>query len=509
MWMDALWVLGETLPMLAIPFVPQVVLLASQPTGQGAMPLVTAAALAGLSLLLAWFWQYFLKRKRLIENVPSCKVAGIFIGLNEVKGQVVCEEPLKAFVSEQDCVWYGYSIDERYERSREVRDQDGKTTTEQEDGWKRVADGSECCSFYLRDDTGSVLVRPEGAEFTGNAAVERDCYRPKKGLLERLDFEQHPYDDRDIERGLAPPRRLGDDDPLLAKLPERSIPDGTGWFRLREHIICPDDRLFVMASARPREDVAEAELGYAEEDDLLVLSVEEEESIVRGLYWSGLACGGAGLLAALASVHMLLQGEVAVLLEPQHYALAGAGYAGLLALGYLVMLYNGLVAVRHRMTRSWTLIDIQLKRRSDLIPRLAECVKGFAQHEQEVQAALAEMRATRAGESPSAAAGADPVSTGAGEGIAQGQAITRLFGLAESYPDLKASALYQELHSNLVDSEDRIALARRFFNDSVTAYNDRIGTLPDLFLARVTGHSAARLYQVDAAEASAVAVSLD
>ena len=100
------------------------------------------------------------------------------------------------------------------------------------------------------------------------------------------------------------------------------------------------------------------------------------------------------------------------------------------------------------------------------------------------------------------------VRKGARRARAQRESIGRLLAVGEAYPELKASSVFQELHDNLVDTEDRIALARRFFNDSVTAYNDRIATVPDLFVAKFARLTPALLYRIDKEESKSVPIEL-
>ncbi len=179
------------------------------------------------------------------------------------------------------------------------------------------------------------------------------------------------------------------------------------------------------------------------------------------------------------------------------------------ATGYLILMYNGLVDVRNRRKRSWSPIDIQLKRRADLIPRLAECVKGYTQHENEVQAALAEMRSTGTITTPTDTPNNEEIQAGAQTTMAQGRAMAQLVAVVEAYPDLKANELYQNLHTNLIDTEDRVALARRFFNESVTAYNNRIETLPDVILAKIARFYSATLYEIQVSDRVNVSIPMD
>ncbi len=471
-------------------------------------PLIVGIVLAVLTLVLVWVWQKYLKRKRLIENVPTSKVKGIFMGLNEVKGQANCDRPLSAYLCEKDCIWYKYSIEEYYERTRQVTDKDGKTRTERDTGWETVDSGSNSCFFYLQDDTGHVLVRPEKAEFTGNLIMSEEYHRGS-GLLragiEALGdlFSSKDNDEADTHQNQR------ENTFISSKIPVGHVRGGTGRFRLTEYIIAPGDTLYVMASARPREDIIEPELAYSKDDDLFIISVKEEESILRRLFWITLGSSLGGLIALVGSVHLIIQHVSSQPPKPWVHVLTVVGYIFLGAVGYLILMYNGLVDVRNRMKRSWSLIDIQLKRRADLIPRLAECVKGFTRHENEVQTALAEMRSTGAITTPTGAPTNEEIQAGAQTTMAQGRAMTQLIAVVEAYPDLKSNELYQNLHTNLVDTEDRVALARRFFNDSVTAYNNRIETLPDVILAKIARFSSANLYEIQASDRANVSISMD
>ncbi len=134
----------------------------------------------------------------------------------------------------------------------------------------------------------------------------------------------------------------------------------------------------------------------------------------------------------------------------------------LLVLGavLVVVLYNRLVRLRNRVQESWRQIDVELNRRHDLIPNLVETVKGYAAHERETLEAVVQARTA------AATTGSSPAEQARQEG-ALGQALGRLFALAESYPDLKANTNFLELQRELSDTEDRIAAGRRYYNASV------------------------------------------
>ena len=133
-------------------------------------------------------------------------------------------------------------------------------------------------------------------------------------------------------------------------------------------------------------------------------------------------------------------------------------------------LYNGLVALRQRVNQAFADIDVQLKQRHDLIPNLVETVKGYASHERGTLEAVVQAR-------NAAIAATDPEQVAAAENVLTG-ALRQLFALAEAYPDLKANANFQQLQAELSDIENKIAAARRFFNNAVQEYNTGIEQFP-------------------------------
>ena len=142
---------------------------------------------------------------------------------------------------------------------------------------------------------------------------------------------------------------------------------------------------------------------------------------------------------------------------------------------WAIMRYNGLVTLRNQVTNGWKQIDVQLKRRHDLIPNLVETVKGYAAHERGTFEAVTAARANAINaQGPEAQAQAENVLTGA---------LKSLFAVAEAYPDLKANQNFLNLQEELTSAEDRIAYARQFFNDSVLSYNTQIQKFPTVLIA--------------------------
>lgn len=159
-----------------------------------------------------------------------------------------------------------------------------------------------------------------------------------------------------------------------------------------------------------------------------------------------------------------------------------ASIINLVILGLVVLLifwvigiYNRLVRLKNEIENAWAQIDVQLKRRHDLIPNLVETVKGYATHERETLQRVIEARNMAVG------AGSIPEKANA-EGALSG-ALKSLFAVSEAYPDLKANTNFMALHEELASTENKIAFARQFYNDRTLFYNTRIETVPDNIIA--------------------------
>jgi LemA protein len=170
-------------------------------------------------------------------------------------------------------------------------------------------------------------------------------------------------------------------------------------------------------------------------------------------------------------------------------------------IGWAIFAFNLLVRDRNRVAQSWSDVDVQLLRRHDLIPRLVEMVRGYAGYERAVLINLAELRAqgTNAATPAARTEVEKTVSTG----------VTKLVALAEAYPDLKASENFRDLHTKLVDTENQIQFARRYYNGAVNLYNNRIQRFPDLLIANIFKFQLAEFFDLeDAAAAKAPAVEI-
>ena len=163
---------------------------------------------------------------------------------------------------------------------------------------------------------------------------------------------------------------------------------------------------------------------------------------------------------------------------------------------WLVMTYNGLVTLRQRCRQAFSDIDVQLKQRHDLIPNLVETVKGYAAHERSTLDAVVQAR-------NAAIAAHGPVAQAQAEGVLQG-ALRQLFALAEAYPDLKANQNFQQLQTELSDLENKIAAARRFFNNAAAEYNATRESFPAVVFAQSMGFGPQDFFNLEEGERAAV-----
>jgi LemA protein len=179
----------------------------------------------------------------------------------------------------------------------------------------------------------------------------------------------------------------------------------------------------------------------------------------------------------------------------------------LAALGAAILLwiagaYNSLVTLRNRFKNAFAQIDVQLKRRYDLIPNLVETAKGYLKHERETLEAVIKARNIAA--TAAQAAAANPADAGAVRGLLGAEAglagaLSRLMVVSEAYPDLKANQNMMQLTEELTSTENKISFARQSFNDAVTAYNTRREVFPTNLIAGVFNFAEAQLFQVDSA----------
>ena len=168
--------------------------------------------------------------------------------------------------------------------------------------------------------------------------------------------------------------------------------------------------------------------------------------------------------------------------------------------GAIVVIYNTLVRLRNSVDNAWKQIDVQLKRRYDLIPNLVEVVKDYMSYEQEVLQNVTEARSqAMQAQGPAEAARAENMLTGA---------LKSLFAVAENYPELKANQNVSQLQEELTSTENKIAFARQLYNDVVMAFNNKIQTVPSNIIAGAFGFRTREYFEVPEGEKEAVSVDL-
>lgn len=165
------------------------------------------------------------------------------------------------------------------------------------------------------------------------------------------------------------------------------------------------------------------------------------------------------------------------------------GVLVVIALLYVVVTYNGLVRLRNRIENAWAQIEVQLRRRYDLIPNLVETVKGYAAHEKSTFDAVTQARAN-------AINAQGPVEQAQAENMISG-ALKSLFAVSEAYPDLKANENFMALQEELTATEGRISYARQFYNDAVLRLNTKIQSFPSNILAGMFGFQEHQYFEAD------------
>lgn len=155
---------------------------------------------------------------------------------------------------------------------------------------------------------------------------------------------------------------------------------------------------------------------------------------------------------------------------------------------YFVLIYNKMLTLKNRVDNAWSQIDVQLKRRNDIVPNLVETVKGYAKHESEVLESVTRARAVAI-----TAKDAKETEEAANQLTAT---LKSLFSVTEAYPDLKANQNFLQLQKDLAETEDRITYSRQFYNDTVTMFNTTIGSIPNNIVAAMFGYKKRELFSI-------------
>ncbi len=399
-----------------------------------------------VSLLCLWFSLRQRRRQRLLSDLPTSKARGVFIGLVELKGSAESEAPLTSYLAGASCVHYAWSVDEHWSRTKTetYTDSDGKTQTRTvtETGWDNVARGGDTQDFYLRDDTGAVLIRPAGAKIE------------PLGIFKETVSIGHPL--------------------YYGKGPAGGVSGSTGSRCFSERAIPLHAPLFVLGTARERSDLVAPEIASARGAEF-ILSCRTEEQIQRGIAVGSWFTWVLGLAALPAGVWLGHGNDYRPPNLPAQCVLLAFACLAFWGLGWIWMVHDGLIGLRARVRQAWSLIDVQLKRRHDLIPALMKSIEALASHERPTQTALASLRA-QAVATPPGVSGPD-----------YGGVAPALRTVVERHPELVADAGFAALHRELVETEQRLALARGYYNDIATHYATRLEIVPDRFVAALRG----------------------
>jgi len=405
------------------------------------LPILLGSLLAAGCLAAAY---YHWHRKRIIDDLPTSKTQGVFIGLAELNGAAESESPFTSYLAGIKCVHYEWQVEEQWRRTVTSTHTDAKghtsVTTRTETGWNRVDHGGESGPFYLKDDTGVVRIVPEGARIQGN-----DTFNETVGPSSPLYF---------------------------GKCSAGEIANSTHQRRFRETALPLHAVLYVLGQARERQDAVAAEIARDKASPMFLISTRPEKQVSRAYgrwSWFFLALGVLIALGGGAGWAVLTRADGALDWRP--FAIMALGYLLLLLIVWVWTTFNSLINLHHRVEQGWSQVEVQLKRRHDLIPNLVQAVQIYREYESETQTLLAELRLQIEATPPG-------VASPDFKGVA-----TLLRATIERYPDLKASRSFLKLQESLVDSEQRIALARDYYNAVATFYNTRLSIVPDRFVA--------------------------
>lgn len=368
-----------------------------------------------LAAAFAWFAMRIIKTKRIIENIPTSKTAGVTFGLAEVVGTLDNEDDEKLFrgpISGVLCCWYRELVEERRGSGKNAK-------------WVTIKDDVKKQPFVVEDDEGEIRV------FPGQADI----------------ITRHRESKRE------------------------------GRYRYTEWRLSPGDQMYVLGKARLDKTKGDSLVfGHEKGSPYIIANVSEAEVMLRkALRGMFLLSFGISLLFLVC---IWISGSSGSFSSVDFLLSAGLAPVFLILVMFILM-YNDLVFLKERCERNWSNIQVSLKKRADLIPRLESVVKEYLDHESHLQQGLALLRER----SRNIATEQDMDRYMAAEHISIGELKARI----EQYPDLKGTELLQDFHRRLVKLENEVALIRAGFNDAVTQYKTRTQTFPDNFLAKTFG----------------------
>jgi hypothetical protein len=408
----------------AIPAIFCIILIALMPEVEP--PLTISIIFSMIFLALALI---SLQQKRIIDDTPTLKTMGVFIGITELKGTAESENPLTSYLTQTKCVQYSWSIMEQLETG----------------DWTTVAHGQESPPFYLMDDTGSIKIDPENALLISHTALNKI-----------VDHNDSHYNNTGSLR-ITNLNRLR---------------------HFKETLIPLHSPIYVIGHARERSDKVAAEIAYDEDEPLYVISTKGEKQASSEFKNRFLILTTIGFLISIIFPRL---SESYYMLYPPSYQKYLAETNPLLLIipalifiiaiipGWSLLIYNSLANLRNNVDQAWSMIDIQLNRRNDLIPNIVEIIEGYRVHEEEIQTQTAILLTQTMNHEK------------------QIGVNTLIQSIAETYPELKTGQQFLELQRTLEETEQRIALARDYYNQQTRFYNTRLEVIPDTYVARLSG----------------------
>ncbi|MEM7139817.1 MAG: LemA family protein [Actinomycetota bacterium] len=425
--------------------------------------MVVVLLVAPVALIAAWLFD---RRRRVYADLGTTPTAAVTAGRNEVKGRAWHDTPLPAHRTGLACVWFSFTLEEERVHTRTVteRDSKGRTRTRTETYTQfHVIDrkAAQQPSVHVVDESGAVEVILERADLSPRLAYNETYRRETEGGF--------------LKKMFASGNR-------------------TGRYRERENVIAIGDDLFVVGDASFPSDADAPQIDHGSP---FVVSTRSEES------HRGRAAIGVPIMLAVALVAAGVGG-------------AGSGWAPgapvavgvclvLILAAAIVIVFNRLQLLAQQATRAWSLIDIQLTRRHALIPRLERIAGAATIHERSVQEKVARARTTAIAAIPDDAT----VEMMDDEAARQTTEIRRLLAVIEDYPDLAAGESMLAFQRELADTENRIAGAREFYNESVTLLRNRRGTFPGILVARFADARRFALFSTEGFERTVPTVSYD
>lgn len=398
-----------------------------------------------------------LRRRYLLDDLPTATARWATVGLNELRGRVTTATPLRSPLTGTPCVYYAWTAEERFRRHERYFDEGGRLRARPVEGWERIGGDRARASFHLVDHTGSIAVDPAGAQVEG-----RPCLR----------------------------RTVGRRHPAYWAAGRLVVAGSRGKRRLRETVVPVGAELYVLGPASLEADRRNLAL-RANRADPFIVAVGSGRRVARRYAWVGRGLLLAGVVLAAAAGALLTVPVIPVLV------LVG-GVGGLLgaAAAVLAATWNALVSARDRTERAWANLEVELQRRADLLPAFVAAVAATARHDH-----------TPVPPSSRSAVAVPPATAGSGPGPSrprrgrggrhrdadvrwaneaarrQAAQVRHVLASAEADPGLHSVGVFAALGGELADTEDRLAHARTFFNDSVLALRRRARRLPGALVA--------------------------